>query len=134
MLIERFFSRLYERHAGKQFSVKVSKDELERLREVENILLKSFSVTPPSIPQLSKKAAMSPTKLKKLFKAVYGNAIYEHFQKKRMQHAADMLLTGQYTVKEVGSRLGYANLSNFTLAFKKEFKRLPSGFLNGSGE
>jgi AraC-like DNA-binding protein len=127
-LMERFFSRLYERYSGKQFSVRISQDELERLKEVENVLLKSFSIPPPTIPQLAKKAAMSPTKLKKLFKAVYGNAIYEYFQKRRMQHAADLLLTKKYSVKEVGGQLGYANLSNFTLAFKKEFQRLPSEF------
>lgn len=129
VLIERFFSRLYERHAGKQFSVKISSDELDRLQQVENILLQSFDTTPPSIPQLSRVAAMSPTKLKKLFKAVYGDAIYSYFQKHRMKHAAQLLLTKEYSVKEVGGRLGYANLSNFTLAFKKEFNRLPSEFL-----
>jgi AraC-like DNA-binding protein len=78
---------------------------------------------------LSRVAAMSPTKLKKLFKAVYGEAIYSFFQKHRMKHAAELLLTKEFTVKEVGSKLGYANLSNFTLAFKKEFNRLPSEFL-----
>lgn len=128
VMIERFFTRLYERFSGKQFAVKISHDELERLQLVETILLKSFSSPPPTIPQLAKKAAMSPTKLKKLFKAVYGNAIYEHYQKQRMNHAADLLLTKKYSVKEVGTKLGYANLSNFTLAFKKEFNRLPSEF------
>lgn len=128
ILIERFFTRLFERHKGMKFSVKINSDELERLQHVESILSKNFNSPPPSIPQLAKVAAMSPTKLKKLFKAVYGNAIYEHYQKRRMKHAADLLLTKKYSVKEVGSKLGYANLSNFTLAFKKEFHRLPSEF------
>ncbi|MGE5105940.1 MAG: helix-turn-helix domain-containing protein [Sphingobacteriales bacterium] len=127
-LIERFFSRLYDRSAGKTFSLKISNYEMQQLKHVEALLLKSFSGPPPSIPQLAKEAAMSPTKLKKLFKAVYGNAIHEYFQKKRMQHAADLLLSRKYSVKEIGSGLGYANLSNFTLAFKKEFNRLPSEF------
>ena len=127
-LIERFFSRLYHRSAGKVFSLKISNYEMQQLQHVESLLVKSFSGPPPSIPQLAKEAAMSPTKLKKLFKAVYGNAMYEYFQKKRMQHAADLLLSKKYSVKEVGTGLGYANLSNFTLAFKKEFNRLPSEF------
>ena len=37
-----------------------------------------------------------------------------------------MLLTGNYSVKEVGLYVGYANLSNFATAFKKEFDILPS--------
>lgn len=128
ILIERFFTRLYERHKNMQFSVKISANELERLQQVESILIKNFSSPPPPIPQLAKVAAMSPTKLKKLFKAVYGNAIYQYFQKRRMKYAADLLITKKYSVKEVGTKLGYANLSNFTLAFKKEFNRLPSEF------
>lgn len=127
-LIERFYSRLYNRSAGKVFSLRISNYEMQQLKHVEALLLKSFNGPPPSIPQLAKEAAMSPTKLKKLFKAVYGNAIYEYFQKKRMQHAADLLLSRKYSVKDVGTGLGYANLSNFTLAFKKEFNRLPSEF------
>lgn len=127
-LIERFFSRLYNRSAGKMFPLKISGYEMQQLQHVESLLVKSFSGPPPSILQLSKEAGMSPTKLKKLFKAVYGNAMYEYFQKKRMQHAADLLLNKKYSVKEAGTSLGYANLSNFTLAFKKEFNRLPSEF------
>lgn len=128
ILIERFFARLFEKHKSSKFSVNINTDEMERLQNVESILVKSFNGPPPSIPQLAKVAAMSPTKLKKLFKAVYGNAIFEYFQKRRMKHAAELLLTRKYSVKEVGNRLGYANMSNFTLAFKKEFNRLPSEF------
>ena len=48
-----------------------------------------------------------------------------------MQKARIMLLTGEHSIKDVGYTLGYANLSNFTLAFKKEFKMLPSDLLKG---
>jgi AraC-like DNA-binding protein len=40
--------------------------------------------------------------------------------------ARDLLLRGDYSVKEVGLQVGYSNLSNFAAAFKKEFKLLPS--------
>jgi AraC-like DNA-binding protein len=43
-----------------------------------------------------------------------------------MQKARLMLLSGNYSIKDVGYSLGYSNLSNFTLAFKKEFHKLPS--------
>jgi AraC-like DNA-binding protein len=69
---------------------------------------------------------MSVSKLKSTFKKVYGTGIYEYYQKNRMLKAKAMLLTGKYNVKEVGTQLGYTNLSNFSLAFKKEFGILPS--------
>jgi AraC-like DNA-binding protein len=46
-----------------------------------------------------------------------------------MDKARTMLLTGQYSIKDVGYALGYTNLSNFTLAFKKAFGLLPSDLL-----
>jgi AraC-like DNA-binding protein len=36
--------------------------------------------------------------------------------------------TGRYTVSEVGGMIGYQNLSNFSSAFKKEFRCLPKDF------
>ncbi len=66
---------------------------------------------------------------KKIFKAVYGLPPYEYFQKHRMQKAMQLLMTGNYAIKDVGYTLGYANLSNFTLAFKKEFNKLPSDII-----
>jgi AraC-like DNA-binding protein len=46
-----------------------------------------------------------------------------------MQAAKDKLLAGNHSVKEVAMELGYSNLSNFTIAFKKEFGLLPSKLL-----
>jgi AraC-like DNA-binding protein len=84
---------------------------------------------PPTIKELAKEVAMSESKLKKIFKTVFGLPPYEYFQKHRMQKARIMLLSGDHSIKDVGYTLGYSNLSNFTLAFKKEFKMLPSDLL-----
>jgi AraC-like DNA-binding protein len=86
-------------------------------------------VLPPTIKELSRVAAMSESKLKKVFKTVFGLPIYEYFQRHRMQKAKIMLMSGNYSIKDVGYSLGYANLSNFTLAFKKEFGKLPSNLV-----
>ena len=69
---------------------------------------------------------MSPTKLKNDFKRMYGLPIYEYRQKNRMLKAKSMLLMGKFSIKEVGSMVGYKNLSHFAQAFKKEFNILPS--------
>src|SRR5204863_5073225 len=79
---------------------------------------------------LSKVATMSPTKLKKDFKAMYGLPIYEYFQKNRMMRAKVLLMEGGYAVKEVGMMVGYSNLGHFAASFKKEFGVLPSEMVN----
>jgi AraC-like DNA-binding protein len=110
-------------------NIKISAEEIKRLIIVESYLVKDFSTAPPTINYLSRTAAMSATSLKNKFKKMYGTSMYEHFQKNRMQRAKVLMLTHKYSIKEVGSQLGYSNLSNFSIAFKKEFKCLPSHFL-----
>lgn len=126
LLIERFFSRLYERSKSVLASPKISRRDIQQLMHVETLLTEDVLTRPPTIDQLAQQAAMSSAKLKKLFKEVYGSSIYAYYQKQRMQVARDMLLSGDLSVKEVGLRVGYSNLSNFAAAFKKEFNLLPS--------
>lgn len=128
LLLERFLihfvSRLQDEKSSP--SLRMKDDEISRLIKVESLLVKDFSVAPPTINELSKISAMSPTKLKKDFKAMYGLPLYEYFQKNRMMRAKDLLMEEKYAIKEVGMMVGYANLGHFAASFKKEFGVLPS--------
>ncbi|MDQ6756600.1 MAG: helix-turn-helix domain-containing protein [Bacteroidota bacterium] len=127
LMVEKFLQQLYQKlHQLTEIDkVKIHHDEIKRLMEVESYLVKDFS-TPPPLSCLSKIAAMSATTLKNKFKKLYGSNLYEYFQKSRMQRAKVLIMSHKYSIKEIGSQLGYSNLSNFATAFKKEFNRLPS--------
>jgi AraC-like DNA-binding protein len=114
-----------------ELKIKMSREEIDQITVVEQELLSNLAQA-PTISQLARQAAMSPSKLKKQFKDVYGMPIYEYFQKNRMQKAREMLLEGNRSVKAVGMELGFSNLSNFSLAFKKEFDELPSELLKSN--
>jgi AraC-like DNA-binding protein len=129
LLIERFFNSLFEKMSNPAYRLPLTHDDIARVMHIERLLTKNVLQTPPSIQQLAKIAAISESKLKKDFKTMYSFPIYEYFQKARMHAAQDKLLTGKYSVKEVAMELGYSNLSNFTIAFKKEFGILPSQLL-----
>ena len=103
--------------------VKISKDEINRLMNVKKYL--DFDSPAPTFTSLTKIALMSSTSLKTKFKKMYGTTVFEYFQSMRMQRARILLLTHKYSVKQIGRQLGYSNLSNFTIAFKKEFDQLP---------
>ena len=128
LMLEKFLNYLYvkQNELSNIEKVKLSDDEVKRLMEVESQLVKDFSTPPPTISFLCKVAAMSATTLKNKFKKLYGNNLYEYFQKNRMQRAKALLMSHKYSIKEIGSQLGYTNLSNFATAFKKEFDSLPS--------
>lgn len=130
LMIERFFSHLYDKMHNPSFRVPLSSDDINRVMQVEGILTKDIFQSPPSIQQLARMVSISESKLKKDFKIMYGYPIYEYYQKARMQAAQDRLLTGRFSVKEVAMELGYSNLSNFTIAFKKQFGVLPSQLLS----
>jgi AraC-like DNA-binding protein len=129
LLIERFFASLFEKMSNPAYRLPLTHDDIARVMHIERLLTRNVLQTPPSIQQLAKIAAISESKLKKDFKTMYSFPIYEYFQKARMHAAQDKLLTGKYSVKEVAMELGYSNLSNFTIAFKKEFGMLPSQLL-----
>lgn len=129
LLIERFFMRIYERRQNSHFDIPLSKADIDRMMQVEACLTRDIFEPAPTISQLAKMVSISESKLKKDFKIIYGVPVYEYFQKIRMQTAKDKLLSGEHSVKEVAMELGYSNLSNFTIAFKKEFGLLPSKLL-----
>jgi AraC-like DNA-binding protein len=129
LLIERFFLRIYERKKNSFIHISLAKSDIDRMMQVEAMLTGDIFEPAPTISQLAKMVSISESKLKKDFKLIYGLPVYEYFQKVRMQAAKDKLLSGGHSVKEVAMELGYSNLSNFTIAFKKEFGLLPSKLL-----
>ena len=105
--------------------IKISREEVLRLMAVRKYLDRDMGFSPPNFSLLTKMALMSNTSLKTKFKKMYGTSLFEYFQRMRMNRARILLLTRKFSVKQVGNQLGYSNLSNFTIAFKKEFHHLP---------
>ncbi len=73
---------------------------------------------------------MSPSKLKQLFKEVFGMPVHKYYQKHRLQKGKAMLITKRYTLKEVASELGYTHVKDFGKAFQKHFDQLPGELIN----
>ena len=126
LLLEKFLRGLYIKLADPACGYGIPDGELKRMIQVEALLVRDLGVTPPSITELARIAMMSETKLKYTFKRIYQYGLYEYYQKNRMLKAKHLLIQKKNTVKEVGTQLGFKNLSNFTIAFKKEFNMLPS--------
>jgi len=125
-IIERFFTRLFKSIENENSNLRISSVELKRVKEVESELLKDFSQPPPAIAQLARIAAMSPSKLKVLFKEVFGHPVNQYYQRHRMNKAKAMLLSKKYTVRETAGALGFASVSSFNKAFYKTFEQLPA--------
>jgi AraC-like DNA-binding protein len=115
-LIYLVFEKLQQRH-GQRHST-VHKDDVEKLSMIRSTILADLSV-PPALPGLAKMAGMGESKMKTLFKQVFGDTIYNYYQKARMDEAAYLLKHGGLSVSETGYKLGFTNLSHFTRLFNK---------------
>ena len=130
VIIERFFSTVFQKSCDVLFDKNLTNSDIIRLKLVEAELLKDFSSNPPVILNLARVAAMSPSKLKQSFKKMFGMPVYHYYQRNRMIKAKAMLLSQQYTVREVSDKLGFGTLSHFAKIFNKTFNQLPSDILS----
>jgi AraC-like DNA-binding protein len=128
LLIEQFFTLMHADMLKPKGKLKITADDVIRLKKVQAIL-HSLTTSPPNIEALAKKMQMTQQKLAQAFKQVYGTSVYNYYQNQRMQKAHELLNTGNFSVKEVSEKLGYTNLSNFVLAFTKQFNTTPKSLL-----
>ena len=128
LLIEQFFTKMHAEMLNPKGKYKLTAEDIVKLKKVEAVL-NSPGKSPPDITALAKKYGMTKVKLSHAFKEVYGSSIYNYYQHQRMQKAHELLSTGELSVKEVSEKLGYTNLSNFVLAFTKQFNTSPKSLL-----
>lgn len=123
LLLEKFINR-----ENNDFQ-EIKKKNLKQIFKAREILLSDFTKT-ITIKDLSRECGLSSTRLRELFKTVYGKSIHKYFQEYRMEEAKRLLLTGNYSVSEVGFMVGYSHLGHFSAAFKKSYKVLPKSFVS----
>jgi AraC-like DNA-binding protein len=128
LLIEQFFTKMHAEMLNTKGKYKLTADDIVKLKKVEAVLNMPGRNT-PGIEALARKADMTKARLAHVFKQVYGTSIYNYYQNQRMQKAHELLNTRNFSVKEVSEKLGYRNLSNFVLAFTKQFDTTPKSLL-----
>jgi AraC-like DNA-binding protein len=102
----------------------ISARDLGLVYEARDYLAQHYA-NPPNIPELARMVGLNQTKLKASFRETLGFTIYDYILERRMEHAAEMLLTGEYAVAQVAYAVGYEYPANFTAAFKRYFGQLP---------
>jgi AraC-like DNA-binding protein len=122
-LIYFLFSKLLTRPAGT--SLAIDQADAKKIYEIRETILADLALT-PQLPQLAKLAGMSLTKMKLLFRQVFGDSIYNYYQAAKMNEAANLLK--DLSVSETGYKLGFTNLSHFARLFNKHYEIKPKRF------
>lgn len=102
----------------------------EFLDELISIIEQNMEDEELDVEMICRKIGMSRTKLYGKVKAVTGQAIGEFTRVLRLKRAAKILVSEDVSILEVMFRVGIQSQSYFTKAFKKEFGKTPSQFVN----
>ncbi|MEM6396605.1 MAG: AraC family transcriptional regulator [Bacteroidota bacterium] len=100
--------------------------DVQQLLLVKAVLHTHLFGSAPTIDKLANQVNMSPSQLKSKFKSLFGMPIYRYYLQSKLKVAYKLLKEQEGTIGEIGYRLGYSNLSQFSAQFKKQFGISPS--------
>lgn len=115
-LIYLFFAELLKRDGLKNYPINASDIKMAYL--VRDQIISDLSII-PNLSVLAKQANISESKLKRLFKQIFGQSIYNYYQIRRMKEAACLISEQKLSVSEAGYKLGFSNLSHFSRIFQR---------------
>jgi AraC-like DNA-binding protein len=98
--------------------------DIQNLYEARNMLMERM-VDPPGIPELSRLCRINEFKLKKGFKKIFKQTVFNFLRKERMAHAKRLMEEKGYSVSNAAYEVGYSSVSKFIAAFKVEYGATP---------
>ncbi len=96
------------------FSVPTSKDIAAAARATILADLRCYD----SIPALAKKIGTNSYTLNKVFRATYGESVFQLSRRVRIEEAKRLLRETNYTLATIAELVGYTEGMNFQVAFK----------------
>jgi AraC-like DNA-binding protein len=105
----------------------LNETDAENIYKIKDKILARLS-TPPVLDDLAKEVGMSKSKIKRLYKQIFGESIFNYYQRFRMREAARLLKERKLTVSEVGYEMGFSNLGHFTRVFEAHIGIKPKRF------
>jgi AraC-like DNA-binding protein len=101
----------------------LSRDQ-RRAMAARDILMANLA-SPPSIADLARQVGTSQRRLSAAFATVFGASPFECLVRWRLDQAHSMLVSGEWSVKQVALLMGYAHVSSFIHAYGRRFGRSP---------
>lgn len=109
----------------------LSARDMARLREARERLLADLG-NPPGLEDLAAAVGLTPRRLNKGFRVVFGTTVYDYLREARMDAARQMLEDGgDIPLKRLAWAVGYTQTSNFVTAFRRRFGVSPARYRRG---
>jgi len=123
-LVFLFFESVFSMVSTSKKNLAVHPDDLSKMNSFVNSLNNKLEKL-PTLVEASRTLVMSESKFQRLFKKIFRKTYYSYILEIRMNFALELLM-GKMSVSQVALETGYSSISNFTIAFKRHFKYLPS--------
>lgn len=123
-------SQLLEAEQGQPRLRKLNSKDIERLYHAQAILQQNY-LNPLSVIDLAQQVGLDRIKLQQGFRQVFQTTPFGYLQSYRLDLARILLQDEDLTVTTVASRVGYANVSYFSRAFKRRFGITPGQCRSG---
>jgi AraC-like DNA-binding protein len=98
--------------------------DLRCLHTARDYLMKKF-VPAPTIPEVARAAGINEATLKRGFKAMFGETLFDFSLRCRMQHALTLLREQHVSVARAAELSGYRHQTSFSTAFQHHFGMRP---------
>ncbi len=105
-----------------------NREVIEKIKKAKKIMIANID-NPPGVEELAKIVQLPINVFKKSFKAYYGEPVYKYLLNYKLDLAKQLLLSKQYSVKEIAFRLGYSAPTHFVVAFKNKFGITPKKYI-----
>jgi AraC-like DNA-binding protein len=99
--------------------MKLTPNDIECIHAARNMILQD--VHHRTIRQIAEASMLSPTKLKKGFKMIFGTGLFEYFETIRLEKSKEMMSDRNKSLKEISKAIGYKHANNYSKAFKKKY-------------
>ena len=101
----------------------------EFLQKLTQIIEENLSLEKVDVLFLSEKLCMSSSTLYRKVKALTGYSTSEYVRKVKMRCAEELLLKGEYTVKQIAFMVGMNSRVYFRQCFRDEFGISPTDYM-----
>lgn len=99
--------------------------EIEKIEQAKKYILDNLANN-LTIPIVALSVGTNQCYLKKGFKEVFKQTIFEFIQENRMIKAKHLLLTEKYSISDIATSVGYSSLSSFSQSYKNYFGVSPT--------
>lgn len=114
-----------------QFSQPEIRNFTERLDvdlDIANDYIRYNLGRPILVSEVAELYGVSERHLGRMFRDVTGRSVHEYIEHIRITHAARLLAQGEFSVKQIGFRVGYMSQTSFAVAFRRVIGCPPSAY------